>query len=201
MIFGGGAVANPFCAARFAPGVLPWFGEELGELVRRVLLPRSRLQIVGPRGSGKSSLLIQIERRARRAGRSVVRVRGSHAIDWGARGRLWLVDEYEALGWWRRVRLRVICARQRASLVVTAHRDVGMTTLCVRAVSPEIARRVVEHLAAGQDDLAMPGPIELAAALGRHAGNLREVLFELYDQVERNAAKSRRLGPAVDAAE
>ena len=196
----GGAAENPFCASRFAPGVLPWFGGELEGFVERAMVPRVRLQILGPQGSGKSTLMVQLERRARRAGWSVVRVRGSGTIDWGANARLWLVDEYEELSWWQRVRLRWLCARQRVSLVVTAHRAVGMTTLCERTVSPEIARRVVAELVAERGQLPVPGPVEVAAALGRHAGNLREVLFELYDQVERNAANSGRVGPAVDAA-
>lgn len=190
-----GAAFNPFSAARFAPGALPWLGDDLDELLGRVLSPGSRHQILGCHGSGKSTLLVELERRARAAGWSVARVRGSRGLaglDAGA--RLWLVDEYEELSRWERLRLRLrllLCRGGRA-LVVTAHRDVGFATLCRRAVTPELARRVVDQLVAGRGFRA-PGPGELALALGRNAGNLREVLFELYDQVERNAADRRAL--------
>lgn len=213
-----GAAYNPFAAARFAPGALPWLGDDVEEMLARVCVPGSRHQILGPHGSGKSTLLRELERRARRAGFSVARVRGSRGLAGLERAELWLVDEYEELSrwerWWvaQRVRVRLparlpargglpargeLPARAgRAALVVTAHRDVGFPTLCERAVSAEVARGLVERLLAGQGDFVAPSEAELARALGRHSGNLREVLFELYDQVERIAAGRR---PAVDA--
>lgn len=201
-----GAAHNPFAAARFAPGALPWLGDDVDGMLARICVPGSHHQILGPRGSGKSTLLCELERRARRAGWRVARVRGSRGLAGLEGGELWLVDEYEELSRWERlrvwVRLRVRNRVRnrvrggRAALVVTAHRDVGFPTLCERAVSAEVARGLVERLLAGQGDFAAPSAAELALALGRHSGNLREVLFELYDQVERNAAGRT---PAVDA--
>lgn len=195
-----GAAHNPFAAARFAPGALPWLGDDVDGMLARVCVSGSRHQILGPRGSGKSTLLCELERRARRAGWRVARVRGSRGLAGLERAELWLVDEYEELSrwerWWVARRPRLPARGGRAALVVTAHRDVGLPTLCERAVSAEVARGVVERLLAGQGDFAAPSEADLALALWRHSGNLREVLFELYDQVERIAAGRR---PAVDA--
>lgn len=195
-----GAAHNPFAAARFAPGALPWLGDDVDGMLARVCVSGSRHQILGPRGSGKSTLLCELERRARRAGWRVARVRGSRGLAGLEGGELWLVDEYEELSRWERwcvaQRPRLPASGGRAALVVTAHRDAGFPTLCERAVSAEVARGVVERLLAGQGDFAAPSEADLALALWRHSGNLREVLFELYDQVERIAAGRR---PAVDA--
>ena len=176
----GGAVHNPFCAARLAPGVLGWLGDDLGALARRALEPGARHQIIGPHGSGKSTLLIELERHATRAGWSVKRVRGSRGLGPDAKADLWLVDEFQELSVWDRWRLR----RWPSTLVVTAHRDVGLPTLCERAVTLELAVAVVQRLGDGHG-FSRPSPAELGVLLGRHSGNLREVLFELYDQVER----------------
>src|SRR5690606_33990422 len=84
---GGGAAVraagNPFCAARFAPGVLLWIGE-LTPLVDRVCVRGARLQVKGPHGSGKSTLLVHLGRAARLRGWDVCAFRGSHGIDLSA---------------------------------------------------------------------------------------------------------------------
>ncbi|MBI3201389.1 MAG: hypothetical protein HYZ29_07580 [Myxococcales bacterium] len=182
-----GAAKNPFCAARFAPGALPWIGDDLDALAGRALVPGARHQIVGSHGSGKSTLLVELERRARRQGWSVLRVRGSRGLGPRSRADLLLVDEYEELSVWGRLRVR----RWAGAVVVSAHRDVGLPTLCQRQASVALAEAIVARLAAGTD-VVPPSAGELGALLGRHAGNVREVLFELYDQVERQC----RSGPA-----
>lgn len=197
-----GAPHNPFVAARFAPGQLPWFGDELEWLCSRALVPGARHQIVGPHGSGKSSLLALLEARALSASFRVTRVRGSEGFAperFATRGprELWLVDEYEELSAWARLRLAAARARTRPALVVTAHHDIGYASLRLGAVTPETAELVVRQLVSGRDWPAPERP-RLAAALARHRGNLREVLFELYDEVER---VHRDWSSGVDAAE
>ena len=65
-----------------------------------------------------------------------------------------------------------------ASLVVSAHRDLGMETLCERAVDITTARALVQRLLDGAES---PRPLD--ELLVRHDGNLREVFFELYDTI------------------
>ena len=52
------------------------------------------------------------------------------------------------------------------------------------AVSPELANRVVRELLK-QSDYSI-SPQEIANRFARHEGNLRELLFELYDLFEQS---------------
>ena len=155
--------------------------------------PGARFQIFGPHGSGKSTLLVELEREARKKNLRVRRVRGSEASLPGLRMAgvdLLLLDEAEELGTVRLARLCLLARLSGAGLVVTAHRDLGLPTLARREASPELAARVVEHLLRGTA-YRPPATAELAVRLDRHAGNLRELLFELYDDVERAGAIPR----------
>ncbi len=195
-MIGRGLVDNPFSADRFAPLALPWFDgdEPLASLVERVVERGAAHQIVGPRGSGKTTLLAHLERGARRAGGSVLRARGSRGLSllalsrWARRPRprLLMVDEVEELGAAGVPLLRWIARLARAELVVATHRDVGLPTLTERRVDASTARRIVAHLVRDRA-LDVPSEAELEVRLARHAGNVRELLFELYDDAERRA--------------
>lgn len=98
-----------------------------------------------------------------------------------ARGRTPLVvfaDEAGELGAARFAMLRALCALRRASLVVTAHRDLGFETLCERAVDTATLRALVHRLLDGAE---APRANVLAELLRRHQGNVREVFFDLYE--------------------
>lgn len=172
---------NPFAAARFAPGNLPWIGE-LDSLVGRVCVPNARLQVIGPHGSGKSTLLVHLARLVERRGWSTCSFRGSRGLDarvLSLRGPLVVfADEAEELGAIRLRSLRALCAMRRAALVITAHRDLGFETLCERAVDTATMEQLVRELLDGAD-----GPCRLDELLARHRGNVREAFFELYDTV------------------
>jgi hypothetical protein len=174
---------NPFCAARFAPGVLPWIGD-LDPLVARACVPGARLQILGPHGSGKSTLLVHLARNAKLRGWNTLSLRGSHGLSAlfsaeRASGKPLVVfaDEAEELGAARLTLVRAWCRMHRASLVVTAHRDLGLETLCERAVDAPLVRRLVDDLLDGHP----PITVEVDDLLRRHHGNLREIFFDLYD--------------------
>lgn len=175
---------NPFCAARFAPGVLPWIGE-LEPLVDRTCVPNARLQILGPHGSGKSTLLAHLARHARMRGWQPILFRGSRGLRPLFEGQrrpgaplVVLADEAEELGGLRLHALRAWCALRRAALVLTAHRDLGFETLCVRSVDAPLVRELVGRLF--EDSSFTP---DIDALLERHDGNVREVFFDLYDAV------------------
>ena len=86
-----------------------------------------------------------------------------------------------------RARWALTKARARAigvALVVTTHRDLGLANLAHLAVSVELARRVLAHLASPAG-IALPSHAELEQMLARHNASLRHVIFELYDHFER----------------
>lgn len=190
--------ANPFSAARFAPGVIPWLasGEagELGALLDRAIAPGARHQILGGNGSGKSTLLRHLEVEATRRSHPLVRFRGSAPPPVLTLVRhlrsgvplLGLVDEFAELGSWGRPFLRL--ARKSIAVVVTTHEDLGLPTLARCEATPSVARHVIESLTGRPSEASAT---ELEVRIARHAGNLREVLFELYDEVERLPGEAR----------
>ncbi len=174
-------LVNPFSAARFAPGTLPWIGDsELDRFLDMVCVRGARYQIVGPQGSGKTTLLTHLERGAERRGFPVMRFRGSRGFVLPPRGALVLADEAEELGAIGRGVLRA-CA---TALVMTAHRDLGMPTLTERRMDVTTLTKLVTLL----DPSAAPEEGALATLLAQHQGNTREVFFSLYDDVERARA-------------
>ena len=173
---------NPFSTRHVRPGAIPFRfpdGLDAAGLTDRLEANGWRGQIVGPHGSGKSTLLAALLPELRRR-LAVVRVelhdreRRLPAETWATgEGTLLVIDGYEQLGWWTRRRVRKHCRR----LLVTTHRGQGLPDLYRTAVMVELAGAIVRGL------LAEEVP-DLARRLGHHRGNLREVLFELYDRYE-----------------
>jgi RecA/RadA recombinase len=146
------------------PGAVPWLGDLEFYHSRWHELGR-RAQIVGPHGSGKSTLLAHLVARAQRDGIVVA-----------------ALDDATV-----RSPLRVLYARARhRQLLVTAHHDLGLPTLCHLRVDLANTRAVVAHLLREYPAYA-PSDAALTALLVTHAGNLREVLFALYDRYEAGA--------------
>lgn len=171
---------NPFSAARFAPGVLPWVGDgDLERYLDVVCVRGARYQVVGPHGSGKSTLLTHLERGARQRGWNVLRFRASAERRWVVppRDTLILADEAQCLGAVGRAILRA----GATALVMSTHGDLGVPTLCERRMDVATLSRLVATLAPEH----VAGSDALAALLARHDGNAREVFFSLYDEVER----------------
>jgi hypothetical protein len=191
--------SNPFASRCVCPGAVPFFfppGQGVADLVERLRTFGWRGQIVGGHGTGKSTLLAVLLPELRRAGREpvVMTLHGGRrtvsAEEWRALrlaeescpGVQVVVDGFERLSRWRRFRLRWRCRRRGHGLLVTAHDDIGLPDLYRTEVTAELAGRVLDHL--------LPGPrrsiseTDLAERLTRHAGNLREALFDLYDLFE-----------------
>jgi energy-coupling factor transporter ATP-binding protein EcfA2 len=111
--------------------------------------------------------------------------------EWNDRTLL-VVDGFEQLRRWTRARVKRACRARNCGLLVTAHCDVGMPELYRTEVSLELACRVVAALPpeAGR----VISNRDVAECLARHPGNMREVLFALYDLYER-----RRRAPDATA--
>lgn len=180
---------NPFDAARFAPGAIPWLEDEAGEIDRwlaRAIVRGARHQILGAHGSGKSTLLVHLAHRARSRGMRVVAFRGSRPAALAAllgrappAGGLVLVDEVDEMSPVRLACVRALAAATGHGLVVSAHRDRGFATLTERSVDVVLATRVVDWLVRDHERAFAPPP--LGPLLAAHDANLREVCFTLYD--------------------
>ena len=96
-----------------------------------------------------------------------------------------LIDGYEQLSRWRRFRLRRLCRQAGWGLVVTAHRSVGLPTLIRLRPDLQLAQKIVGWLL--RECPAVVTPEEVASAYQACQGDLREMLFMLYDLWEQRA--------------
>jgi hypothetical protein len=191
-------IANPFCTRRVRPGAIPYLfpsGEDAVRVVERLRGNGWWGQIVGPHGSGKSTLLEALLPELQRVGRIPLHValhNGQRRLPPGTSAALRalppgagiaIIDGYEQLSRWNRFWLRQLCRRRKYGLLVTTHQPSGLPELFQTDVTPQTARRVVELLL--PDPPGALAAVDVAARLAVRAGNLREVLFELYDVYER----------------
>lgn len=194
------ARANPFRSERVTS--LPWRaqGPDLGRLWTRLAHLGGRAAIVGPHGTGKTTLLEALVDDAPRRGYAprLVRlaearrhptIRVLAAACAAGPGALVAVDGSERMSA-PGLRLLAAASRRASRLLVTAHHPGPLPTLIATATNPELLARLVDELAPGE--LASLEPI-LPELFRRHSGNLRACLGELYDR-----AAGRATGPAPD---
>ena len=188
---------NPFSTRRVRPGAIPFVfppDENADMLVERLRQAGWCGQVVGDHGSGKSALLATLTPAIERAGRRVVivalhdgqrrmppSVRRDAALDHAA---VLIVDGYEQLSRWSRLRLKHLCRRRGAGLLVTAHHSVGLPLVYRTVVTPSLAEQIVAQLMHGRHGSLTSK--EVSNCLSRHGGNLRETLFDLYDIYEQH---------------
>lgn len=185
---------NPFSARNIRPGAIPYFfaeGQDAGMLLERLQQHGWFGQIVGPHGSGKSALLAALIPSIEASGRRVMLLElhdGARRLPIGLAGcglpagSLLAVDGYEQLTRWNRWRVRRYCRRHGLGLLVTAHASVGLPELAHTRSGLGIARRLVDHLLGPH--ASRVSSEELQRGLALHEGNLRELLFDLYDRYE-----------------
>ena len=187
---------NPFSTRYVRPGAIPFLfppGLSAPVLADRLATSGWRGQIVGPHGSGKSALLAALAPAIQAAGRAVCRVdlhdRQRHLPPgfppqdeppWPA---VVIVDGYEQLSRYSRFRLRQLCTRLGLGLLVTTHRPVRLPELFRTRPDLDLAQRIVDHLL-GQDR-SLVTPDDVADRFSARRGDLREMLFDLYDVYER----------------
>ncbi len=150
-----------------------------------------RAAIVGPRGTGKSTLLRDLEVRLIDSGQECVRLalpqdtKNHQAVVVRAasmtrlKTSILLVDGIERLSPWLRLRL-LRCER----VVATFHRSLALSFFRMPVwMTTETDQRLLEHLL---DQLDVGADTEIQSEARRlftiHGGNLREVLRDLYDQ-------------------
>ncbi len=197
---------NPFCSRRIRPGAVPFCfpsGVDVDNLLDRLRRNQWRGEIVGQHGSGKSTLLASILKAVEQAGRQAVCFElhdGQRSLprDWQSKtmtaalsGKaMVVVDGYEQLSVWNRFRLKRYCRRRHLGLLVTSHADTGLPEIFRTSVSLEMTRQIVEQVMQNQQ-ITIPSNF-IADSLARHGGNIRELLFDLYDYFEQQRNKTQQ---------
>jgi hypothetical protein len=185
---------NPFSTRHVRPGAIPYQfppGDSMDALLSRLEASGWWGQIIGPHGTGKSTLVAALLPALQQRGRepSLVRLHERHRrlppAVWAAppANGVLVLDGFEQLPLWVRWRLQRHCRRSGWGLLVTAHRPLGLPDLHCTEVKPDVARSILAHLLGGQQGLVDES--DLFACLAARGGNLREALFDLYDSHER----------------
>jgi len=185
---------NPFSTRKTRPGAIPYvfpLGIDCEAILTRLAQHDWRGAIVGPHGSGKSALLATLIPAIKSGGHLVVH----HELHDGQRRLsektiapkddadvVIVVDGYEQLSRWNRMRLQHRCRRRHWGVLVTSHGEVGLPTIFRTGTNMELACRLVRELLPLADKTI--SDTDVSAAFTRHEGNLRETLFTLYDLYE-----------------
>jgi len=180
---------NPFRSDRIEQLAFRFSGDTWETLLERFLRLGRRGAIVGPEGTGKTTLLEQTAARltdlgyrtallrltADDARQSAARVR-KHAARLGRSDVLLLdgADHMPRLSW---LRLRQAASRI-GGLLITSHRPGLLPTIIETAASLSVVRDIVAELLGGSCAAVESVLPEL---LARRGGNVRLVLRDLYD--------------------
>lgn len=182
--------SNPFSTRFIRPGAIPFLfapGESIEGFLERLRAANWWGQIIGPHGSGKSTLLATLLPALEAAERRVVSItlhQGDRQLPrldqetLSATAQV-VIDGYEQLSWWSRRRIKSLCSRCCAGLLVTAHSGVGLPAIYETKPSEELARLIVGRLTADNGDPITPDDVRAAYTAAR--GDIRETLFKLYD--------------------
>jgi hypothetical protein len=207
--------SNPFATRYIRPGAQDYIfppGSSAGQLVETLRQNNWCGQIIGPHGSGKSTLIAAIIPALESAGRKVIHCRMSNvegrtsdiasdpptfdfrprafdptAIQLDATTQL-VIDGYEQLSWLQRRSLVQRCNQLHSGLLVTAHRDMNLPMLIQIEPSLELTRAVVARLLLNERNSITAE--DIASAYQAASGNIRETLFRLFDVYQERSQRS-----------
>ena len=191
---------NPFSTRFIQPGAISYkcYDGTVTELADRFIkLPSKRGSIIGPHGSGKSTLVASLESRFTAilpdskihpfrfstdssASRSLKSVR-----EWTPFSIV-ILDGYEQLRFWSRFTIERIARARSISILATAHRPIrSFETIWETSVNESSSKWVVEQLLQQAGVPRSANELLQSEAWSRsrakHGQNLRESLFDMYD--------------------
>lgn len=201
-------ISNPFATKFIRAGSMPYLfvnGHSIEAMFGQLVTSRMRGQIVGPHGTGKSTLLKQMVQQFKEhthqksdapLGESFMAAQlgqGIRRLPWSwfklirtRPGTLLVIDGYEQLSLWRRISLQTVIRLRRLGLLITTHETQwGLPVLIRTHADVPTTRAIVDRLLADQST-GQPQPDlsdrELRQLLDSCGGNTREVLFQLFDR-------------------
>lgn len=222
--------SNPFATCWTRPGALPFHfteGQSARQMIAQLDASRWFGQIIGPHGSGKSSLLAALVPEIVAAGRQAIRLSARAGNVFAAAppatgsashfdrpmsaspiqspsqafpamsGLILVVIDGFEQLGWWRQRQWKATCRRRRAGLLVTSHNSCGLPTLVR-LEPD--RRLVERLVGDLCTQVSTGVTEadVAASFSRHGANVREILFDLYDRHER-WSQSDRTGSPTDA--
>lgn len=184
-----------------APGEIPYFfpaEDDLQKLIARADSASWTGQIVGPHGSGKTTLIRHLSRQLQQRFAHVefLIIRGVREVQIcqrllstspapasevgdgdGLGNALLVIDGVERLSWLQRMLLVADCRRKRIGLLVTTHRAIsGMPVFYQTSFDRTRFCRILHHLGTQQYE------DHYKKLRNQFGDNCREMLFRLYDE-------------------
>ena len=96
-----------------------------------------------------------------------------------------VVDGYEQLSLIQKMRLRRTCRKGRSGLLITTHAPAWRLPVLLRTETTDATLQyIIGHLFRDLPNIEPPDKSLCRALFDRHQGNLRNVLFDLYDHCE-----------------
>lgn len=186
---------NPFCSRRIRPGAIPFYfpeGISIQTLIETLKKNAWHGQIVGPHGSGKSTLLAALLPEIANCGRRIVHLElqdgvrqlplsDADFLEMDENTQL-AIDGYEQLSYWTRRRLKSKAARQGFGVIILGHEPLEYPDLYQTSRELAVAKLIVSRLLANTIVRIPESVVEEHFELC--SGNLREMLFSLYDVYE-----------------
>ncbi|GIW92314.1 MAG: hypothetical protein KatS3mg110_0355 [Pirellulaceae bacterium] len=189
---------NPFAARYVRPGTIPFVypsGLTPRQLMERLVRCGWRGQVIGPHGSGKTSLLLDLREnwRSHRVTYwyTIAPEERTQAIRWPHEAASWhdravvVVDGFDRLAALRKIWLQVTTFRRKTGFIVTTHRrQLGLPVLVRLQPTFEQFVAVVEALLARSGKSLFWDRAVLLERWQNSGENMREALFSLYDAYE-----------------
>ncbi len=182
---------NPFRTRRIRPDAMDYLfdnGSSCATLVKKLERNHWRGQIIGPHGSGKTTLLGALLPACQQLGCQVKQFslhnrerrlpfRWKDTKHWSEK-TLIAIDGYEQLDWVSRSQLQILIHQKCCGLLVTTHRKVRLPVIFRTTTSIELTERIVAQLVSHDSRI---NPADVAHVYTQCEGNVREILFALYD--------------------